>query len=230
MRVADQLKSNGRVTRGRIGVGIAEVTKDVAEPLGLSRAAGALVRSVEAAGPAEKAGLEVGDIILRFDGKPIDRSSDLPRLVGNTRPGSRVALQVWRKGAQREINVVVAEMMPEAQARSGPGRGGSSGQPGQGGQAAVVPNALGLVVSDLSEERKSQLRVKGGVQVDAAEGQAARAGIRQGDLILSLNNQDVPGAKQFNEQVAKLDRSKTHVMLVRRGDSARFVPIPPAAP
>lgn len=226
-RVADQLKANGRVTRGRIGVGIAEVTKDVAEPLGLNRAAGALVRSVEAGGPAEKAGLEVGDIIQRFDGKPIERSSDLPRLVGNTRPGTRVSLQVWRKGAQREINVVVAEMMPEAQARSGPGRGGSGGQ---GAQSGAAPNAFGLVVSDLSDERKSQLRVRGGVQVDAAEGMAARAGIRQGDLILSLNNQDVQGAKQFNEQVAKLDRSKTHVMLVRRGDNARFVPIPPGAP
>ena len=227
MRVADQLKASGRVTRGRIGVGIAEVTKDVAEPLGLSRAAGALVRNVEAGGPADKAGLEVGDIILRFDGKPIDRSSDLPRLVGNTRPGARVALQVWRKGATRELAVVVAEMLPEAQARAGSGR---SSAPGQGGSGAAAPNALGLVVSDLTEERKSQLRVRGGVVVDASEGSAAKAGIRAGDLILSLNNQDVTGAKAFNEQVARLDRTKTHVMLVRRADSARFVPIPPAAP
>ena len=227
MRVADQLKANGRVTRGRIGVGIAEVTKDVAEPLGLSRAAGALVRNVEAGGPADKAGLEVGDIILRFDGKPIERSSDLPRLVGNTRPGARVALQVWRKGAQRELAVVVAEMMPEAQARPGTGRNSPPGQGGSG--TATAPNALGLVVADLTEERKSQLRVRGGVVVETADGAAARAGIRPGDLILSLNNQDITGMRAFNEQVARLDRTKTHVMLVRRGDSARFVPIPPGA-
>jgi len=227
MRVADQLKANGRVTRGRIGVGIAEVTKDVAEPLGLSKAAGALVRNVETGGPADKAGLEVGDIILRFDGKPIDRSSDLPRLVGNTRPGARVTLQVWRKGAARELTVVVAEMLPEAQARSGSGR---SGAPNPGGSAGPAPNALGLVVADLTEERKSQLRVRGGVTVEVSEGAAAKAGIRSGDLILSLNNQDVTQARAFNEQVARLDRTKTHVMLVRRGDSARFVPIPPATP
>ncbi len=226
MRVGEQLKSNGRVTRGRIGVGIAEVTKDVAEPLGLSRAAGALVRSVEASGPADKAGLEVGDIILRFDGKPIERSSDLPRLVGNTRPGSRVTLQVWRKGAQRDIALTVAEMQPEAQARPGSNR---NAPPGSTVPGAPTPNALGLVVSDLPEDRRAQLRVRGGVQVDAAEGLAARAGVRPGDLILSLNNQDIASAKQFNEQVSKLDRSKAHVMLVRRGDSARFVPIPPGA-
>lgn len=227
MRVADQLKASGRVTRGRIGVGIAEVTKDVAEPLGLSRAAGALVRNVEAGGPADKAGLEVGDIILRFDGKPIERSSDLPRLVGNTRPGARVMLQVWRKGANRELAIVVAEMMPEAQAKTGAGRNSS---PGSGGSGATAPNALGLVVADLTDDRKSQLRVRGGVAVEAADGVAARAGIRPGDVILSLNNQDITSARAFNEQVARLDRSKTHVMLVRRGDSARFVPIPPAAP
>lgn len=228
MRVSDQLRANGRVTRGRIGVGIAEVTKDVADPLGLSRAAGALVRSVEAGGPADKAGLEVGDIILRFDGKPIERSSDLPRLVGNTRPGARVNLQIWRKGAQREISITVAEMQPDAQARAGGQRNGTPGAPGSS-PAAPAPNALGLVVAELPEERRAQLRVRGGVIVETAEGQAARAGIRPGDLILSLNNQDVSSAKQFNDQVAKLDRSKTHVMLVRRGDSARFVPIPPGA-
>jgi serine protease Do len=88
---------------------------------------------------------------------------------------------------------------------------------------------MGFVVSDLSEERKSQLRIRNGVLVDSVEGQATRAGIRQGDVILSINNQDVTSARQFNEAVAKLDRSKTHVMLVRRGDSAQFVPIRPMA-
>jgi serine protease Do len=224
MRVSDQLRASGRVTRGRIGVGIAEVTKDVAEPLGLPRAAGALVRNVEAGGPAEKAGIEVGDIILKFDGKPIERSTDLPRIVGNTKPGTKAPVSVWRKGAARELSLTVAEMQTETTARAP-----ASSKPAPGQAAPSQSNALGLVVSDISDERKTQLRIKSGVLVDAVEGQAARAGLRQGDVILSLNNQDVTNAKQFNDLVTKLDRTKTHVMLVRRGDNAQFVPIRPAA-
>ena len=224
MRVGDQLRATGRVTRGRIGVGIAEVTKDVAEPLGLPRAAGALVRNVEQGGPADKAGIEVGDIIQRFDGKPIERSSDLPRLVGNTRPGSKVPVTVWRKGAARDLSLTVAEMQQEATAQSSNPRGQAPGA--QGG--AVAANALGLAVSDLSDERKTQLRIKSGVLVDAVDGAAARAGLRTGDLILSINNQDVTSAKQFNDLVAKVDKAKTQILLVRRGDSAQFIPIRPA--
>ena len=223
MRVSDQLRATGRVTRGRIGVGIAEVTKDVAEPLGLPRAAGALVRNVEPAGPADKAGIEVGDIIQRFDGKPIERSSDLPRLVGNTRPGTKVPVTVWRKGASRELSLTVVEMQTEAAATTP----GQRAQPPGGAGGAAAANALGLTVSELTDERKTQLRIKSGVLVDTVDGAAARAGIRPGDLILSLNNQDVTSTKQFNELVAKLDRAKNHVLLVRRGDSAQFVPIRP---
>jgi serine protease Do len=225
MRVSDQLRASGRVTRGRIGVGIAEVTKDVAEPLGLPRAAGALVRNVEAGGPAEKAGIEVGDIILKFDGKPIERSTDLPRIVGNTKPGTKAPVSVWRKGAARELSLTVAEMQSEPTARAP-----AAGKPAPGQATPSQANALGLVVSDISDERKTQLRIKSGVLVDAVEGQAARAGLRQGDVILSLNNQDVANAKQFNEAVTKLDRTRTQVMLVRRGDNAQFVPIRPAGP
>jgi serine protease Do len=221
IRVVDQLKASGRVVRGRIGVGIAEVTKDVAEPLGLPRAAGALVRSVESGGPAERAGLEVGDIILRFDGKAIDKSSDLPRLVGGVRPGSKATLQVWRKGNTREVQITVAEAEPDRSAR---GRGPSgSAEPAPSASA----NALGLAVSDLSEERRAQLGIRSGVMIEAVEGAAARAGLRQGDILLSLDNQDVTSAKQFGELSAKLDRKRTHVVLVRRGDSAAFVPIKP---
>jgi len=224
MRVADQLKTHGRVVRGRIGVGIAEVTKDVAEPLGLPRAQGALVRSVEASGPAERAGLEVGDIILKFDGKAIDKASDLPRIVGSTRPGSRIPVEVWRKGGTRELQITVAEMEPERSARAGRGPGGA--QPGP--QAGA--NALGLAVSDIPDERRAQLRIRNGVVVDSVDGAAARAGLRPGDVIMSLNNQDVTGARQFNDLVARLDLSRTHVLLVRRGDSASFVPIRPSPP
>ena len=226
MRVADQLKASGRVVRGRIGVGIAEVTKDVAEPLGLPKAAGALVRSVEASGPAERGGIEVGDIILRFDGKTIEKSSDLPRIVGGTRPGTKVPVLVWRKGANRDLQVTVVEMEPERNQRASRGPGG---QPGSGQAAPAVANAFGLVVSEIPEERRTQLRIKGGVMVDAADGAAARAGLRAGDVLLSLDNQDITGVKQFNDLVAKADKAKPHVLLVRRGDNASFVPIRPGA-
>jgi serine protease Do len=222
MRVADQLRDTGRVTRGRIGVGIAEVTKDVAEALGLQRASGALVRSVEAGSPAERGGIEVGDIITRFDSKTIERSSDLPRLVGGTRPGTQVGVQVWRKGNTRDLSLTVAELEPDRNARAS-----SRGTPGENPERAAA-NMLGITVSDIPEERRQQLRIRQGVLVDAADGVAARAGIRQGDVILALNNQDITSAKQFNEMVGKLDRARTHVLLVRRGDSAQYVPVRPA--
>ncbi|GAA4410819.1 DegQ family serine endoprotease [Quisquiliibacterium transsilvanicum] len=221
MRVVEQLKTNGRVVRGRIGVGIADVTREVAEPLGLPRAGGALVRSVESGGPAERAGLEVGDIIQRFDGKPIDKASDLPRMVGDTRPGSKVALQVWRKGSIRDLQLTVAELQPDQSPRA---RAQQESQPG----AAARANALGLAVTDIPAERRAQLGIRNGVLVEAADGPAARAGLRQGDIVLSLDNQDVGSAAQFNELSGKLDRSRTHVLLVRRGDSAAFVPIKPS--
>ncbi len=217
MRVADQLKATGRVTRGRIGVQIGEVTKDVAESLGLSKAQGALVQRVEPGGPAEKAGLEAGDIILKFDGTAIEKSSDLPRLVGATKPGARSTVTVWRKGANKDIPVTVAELEPEKTAKSEPKK------PKQE-QAA---NPLGLVVSDLTDAQKKEAKVDAGVVIESAEGVAARAGLRPGDIIQRLNNTDVRDAKQFNALVAKLESKKMAVLLVRRGDSSQFVPLRP---
>lgn len=217
MRVAEQLRASGRVTRGRIGVQIGEVTKDVAESLGLSRAQGALIQRVEPGGPAEKGGLEAGDIILKFNGTPIEKSSDLPRLVGATKPGTRGTLTIWRKGASKDVNLTVAELEPEKVAK----KDERKAKPEQ------APNALGLVVSDLSDAQKKELRIDGGVIVDAAEGPAARAGLRGGDVILQVNNSDVKDARQFNALVSKLEPKKTAVVLVRRGDASQFVPIRP---
>jgi len=221
MRVADQLKGSGRVVRGRIGVGIAEVTKDVADALGLPRASGALVRNVESGGPADRGGVEVGDIILRFQGRTIERSSDLPRLVGGTTPGTAVTVQVWRKGNLRDLKMTVGELEPEQNAAASGG--------GKGERAPAAANALGLVVESLSDERRQQLRIRNGVVIKSAEGPAARAGLRPGDVILALNNQDTSSARQFDEMVARSDRTRTQVLLIRRGDSAQYVPIRPAS-
>jgi serine protease Do len=223
MRVADQLRTTGRVVRGRIGVGIAEVTKDIAEPLGLDKPTGALVRSVEQGGPAEKAGIEVGDIIRKFAGKQIERSSDLPRIVGNTKPDTPVAMDIWRRGASRQITVTVGEMSPDRTASAGP-----AGTPAPEKPTAKA-NWIGIAVADLSAAQRGELRTKGGAIIEAVEesGAAAQAGLRVGDVLLQVNNQDIQSAEQFNAVVARLDRRKTLVLLVRRGEAAQYIPIKP---
>ena len=219
MRVQEQLRASGRVVRGRIGVTIGTVSREVAEAIGLGKPQGALVTAVDPEGPAAKAGIEAGDVVLRFDGRSIDSQSDLPRIVGGTKPGSKVSMNVWRKGTARDVQVTVAEMAQEPQAA----RRGETPP-----RTPAPTNALGLTVSDLPAEKLKEIGVRGAVQVDAVDGPAASAGLRQGDLILSVNNMDVTSAKQFNEQVAKLDRKRNVALLVRRGDSTQFVIVRPA--
>ncbi|WP_194164351.1 DegQ family serine endoprotease [Lacisediminimonas profundi] len=218
MRVAEQLRTSGKVTRGRIGVAIGEVTKEVAESLGLPRAQGALVQRVEAGAPAEKAGIEAGDIILRYNGTPIEKSSDLPRLVGSTKPGSKATLSIWRKGAGRDVPIIVAEMESDKAAAKKEERKAKPEQP---------TNFLGLGVMDLTDAQKKELRVDGGVLVEVAEGPSARAGLRPGDLILRINNTDVKDTKQFAAVVSKLDPKRAPLLLVRRGEATQFVPVKP---
>ena len=221
MRVADQLRVSGRVQRGRLGVQIDQVSKEVAESLGLSKAQGALVRSIEAGSPAEKAALEPGDIILRFDGKPIDKASDLPRQVGNTKPGARVAMQIWRRGAVREVMITVGEFEPEKPVKK-------AAAPAEKPASSAVAKALGLSLSDLTDAQKKELRLRGGVRVDAATDAAARAGIQEGDVVLALANQETPTLQSLEAIAAKLDRAKPVSLLIRRGEWAQYVVIRPA--
>ncbi|MCC6071924.1 Do family serine endopeptidase [Massilia sp. GCM10020059] len=217
MRVADQLRKTGKVTRGRMGVQIGEVSKEVAESLGLGKARGVEVSLVEPGGPADKAGIKVGDIILRYNGQPIERSADLPRLVGASAIGSRAVVTVWRKGQQQDIVVNIAELEED--------RPGTPAQKSPRGDA--LPNALGLAVSDLTEAQRKTLRVEGGVKVDASTGAAAAAGLRAGDLILQVNNVDVKDARQFNAIIARLDPKKSVALLVRRENTTRYEVIKP---
>ena len=219
MRVSDQLRASGKVTRGRIGVQIGEVTKDVAESLGLTRAQGALVQRVETGGPAEKGGIEAGDVILKFNGAAIERASDLPRMVGSTKPGTRSTVTVWRKGAMRELPLTITELEPEKVAQKAEKKA----------KVEQVANMLGLFVSDLTAAQVKELKIDGGVIVELAEGFAARAGLRAGDILLRLNDTDIKDARQFNALVAKLDVKKTTLLLVRRGDSSQFVTVKPHA-
>ena len=219
MRVADQIRKTGKVTRGRLGVQISEVTTDVAESLGMGRARGAEVAMVEPGGPADKAGVKVGDIILKFNGKDIDRSSDLPRLVGGSVVGSRATVTVWRRGSQIDLPVTIVELQDEKSptAKATP----KKPAPDQ------APNALGLHVSDLSAAQKRDLKTEAGVLVEFAEGRAASAGIRQGDVIQQMNNVEITSASQLNGLVAKLDAKKPVALLVRRDNVSRYLVIRP---
>jgi serine protease Do len=218
MRVADQLKKTGHVTRGRLGVQIGEVTRDVAQALGLDRARGAEVAMVEPGGPAEKAGIKVGDIILKFNGQPIDKTPDLPRLVGESKVGSRATVTVWRRGQQQDIPVTIVELRDEKAA---------IGKPAPKKGTPAETNALGLHVIDLTAAQKRELKSDAGVVVDSVQGRAATAGIEQGDLILQIDNVEIRSASQFNGIVAKLDPKKPVAVLVRREDVTQYVVIKP---
>jgi len=219
MNVQEQLRTSGRVIRGRIGVAIGEVSKDVSDAIGLNRPRGALVSNVERDSPADKAGIEAGDVILKFSGRDVDRSSDLPRIVGSTKPGTKAPIQVFRKGKTMDLQVTVAELPADKiQAR----RDG-----GEAPRSTEKANALGLVVADVPADKLKELHVRGAVQVEAVDGPAARVGVRPGDLILALNNTEVTNSKQFNDLVAKLDPKTRVLMLVRRGDQSTFLIIRP---
>lgn len=218
-RVADQLRTVGRVIRGRIGVSIAPVTKEVAESIGLGQPRGALVQGVEKDSPADKAGIEAGDIIVKVDGKAVDKSGDLPRIIGGTKPGTKSTLQVFRRGSLRDVGITVAEFEADRAVRRG-------AEPGSG-PAAPTKSALGITVSDLSDAQKRELRLRGGVRVDVVEGAAARAGIREGDVILSIDNTEVADAKQFASVAAKAEKAKAVSVLVRRGDWVNYLVIRP---
>jgi serine protease Do len=218
MEVQGQLRQFGRVSRGRIGVVIQEVSKELAESFGLQKPQGALVNAVEKGGPAEKAGVEAGDIIIKFDGKPVPSSNELPRIVGGTKPGSKASIELWRKGATRELTVTVGEL-PEDRVAS---RSDRRGKPPE-----VAANRFGFVVVDLTAEQKRDLKI-GGVMVDEVKGNR-RADVRTGDVITAVTSRgqttDVRSTEQFNKLLAQLDSGATLTLHVRRGESNLFVTV-----
>jgi serine protease Do len=215
--VADQLRTNGKMTRGRIGVALGEMTKEIAESLGLGKPRGAYVRNVEPGGPAASGGIESGDVILSFNGHDIAKSTDLPRAVGEAKPGSGANVQVWRKGATRDLVVTVADTDTTQAAIK------KSDLPSSNG---VSGNALGVLVNEPSDSKKKELNIRNGVEVIGVnEGPLLRAGVRPGDVIIRVADTDVAGVKQFEALVKGLDPNKAVPVFVRRADSTLVIPV-----
>lgn len=219
MDVVNQLRTTGKVTRGRIGVSIQEVTRELADSFGLPKIAGALISAVEKGGPADKAGVRPSDVILKFDGKTVNSSADLPRIVAATKPGNKVGVQLWRKGNTMEVSLVVAEIREE---------GGDVAQRGSRGNAEGTSESetrLGLVVSELNEQQKAELGVEGGLIVEDMKGPAARSQLQRGDVILAIGNIEIHNFEQFNDVLKKVPKGRNIALLVRRSEGTVYVPI-----
>ena len=218
MQVSEQLRTSGKVTRGRIGVTIQELTQELAESFGLSKPNGALISSVEKNAPADKAGIEPSDVILKFDGKPVINSSDLPRIVAAIKPGTKVAVELWRKGGLKQVTVEVAEM-PED---SGTERASNKQDESMGEQIS----RLGISVSELSQEQQQDLQINGGLLVQVVKGASARAaGLQKGDVLLAIGNVEIRSLAQFTELVKHVPKGKNVALLVRREDTTSYVAI-----
>ncbi|MGE4408079.1 DegQ family serine endoprotease [Pseudomonas sp.] len=214
MDVANQLRTDGKVNRGWLGVVIQEVNKDLAESFGLERPAGALVAQVMDGGPAAKSGLRVGDVILSLNGKPIIMSADLPHLVGALKPGSKAKMEVVRDGDRKTLDVNIGAMPEEGDAVAASGSGGQERS----------DNRLGVKVTELTEEQKKSLDLPGGVVItEILNGPAAMIGLRPGDVITHLNNQAINSAATFARVAEQLPKNRSVSMRVLRQGRASFI-------
>ena len=191
---------------------------DVAAAIGLAKAEGAMVSGVEPDAPADKAGILPGDVILKFNDKSIAKWSDLPRIVGQTKPGISVPIEVWRKGKAQTLNISVGELKPDEKV--------SAKVDAKPEKASVTVLGMGIIPVDA--ETRKELRIKGGVQVLSAEGAASAAGIAEGDVILAVNDTDVTSPEQFAKAVTALDKTRPVGLMVRRGDQTQWVAVKPA--
>jgi serine protease Do len=212
--VKTQLVQHGRVERGRIGVSIQDVNQSLAQSFGLDRPRGALIAPVESGGPADKAGLKPGDVLLAIEGKEIERSNELPPLVASVKPGDKATFQVWRDRKKVPVTVTVGELKPDKVAAA-------TGRPQQ--QAAVDSEKLGLALRQPNEAERRQLNGATGLVVERATGPAASAGIRPGDVVSAINGVPVRSIEDVRKT---LERAGEHVaLLIRRGDASLHVPV-----
>ncbi len=221
MNTVSQLREKGRVTRGRIGVQIQQVSKEEAEAFGLGAPRGALVNGVDGDGPAAKAGVEVGDIILKADGKEVRSQSELPRIISSVRPGTRIDVTVWRKGAQKNLQITVAEMKED---------GGSTTSRGNrpAPKEKAKPNRMGFVLSDLTDDQKKEASVRFGVLVEDVA-PSVRGNVQPGDIILAIvrsgTTTEARSAAQVNELLAKVDKGGSVTLQMKRGEQQFFATV-----
>ena len=208
-KVQQQLVATGKVTRGRLGVTIQEVNQSLADAFGLKRPMGALVSAVEAGSPAERAGLEPGDVIVRAGDVEVDRSSDLPARITEMKPGTAVKLEVIRKGAAKTLTATVGEQRPPQQAKED--------------SSSPASNRLGLAVRPLDRDEKKEAGLGNGLVIEQASGPAARAGLQPGDVIVACNGTPVTSVEQLRKL---LGQAKSNVaLLIQRDDAKIFVPV-----
>ena len=222
--IQQQLKLHGKVSRGRMGVSIQDMSKELAESFGLSKPSGALINTVEKGGPAEKAGILPGDVIQRFDSRPIVQASDLPRIVGLSKPGSRVPVQVWRAGSVRELSMVVGEMEVDEKLAASASK--------RQGRPEATANRLGLVLRELAPEQRRALGISGGLLVEEVRNGATRTDLRRGDLIRAVVikgvQTELSSIEQFNALLSRFGRNDPVTLWVRRGENQLFVTIKPS--
>ena len=215
--VANQLKTDGRVRRGRIGVVIQEVTAELADSFGLDKPRGALVSRVEKGQAASKAGIQTSDIILTFDGNNVETSNDLPRIVGQTRPGKKVDVEVWRDKRSRTLSLTVGEIPADITSESK--------KEDSKNVSTNVIEELGLMVSDMDTQQLKQLELDSGVKIDRVAGVGEQAGLRPGDIVLALNNDDVESVSQFKLLMERYKDARSVALLIQRGGGSLYVPI-----
>jgi len=221
MHVAEELKTTGHVTRGLLGVYLGDIDKDVAKSLGLTNVNAAMVAKLSEDSPADKAGIKNGDIILKFNDIDVDGSAPLRRAIASTEPGKPIKLQVWRNGKVRDVTVVLGVLPTESLAQVEP--------PPQIVDKPEVQNAYGISIDDLSLSQKKTLKLSRGVLVSDVDGPAERAGLQAGDILLTINDQDIRNGHHFTELLEKADPKKPLLLLAQRGDSAQFIVVHPSS-
>jgi serine protease Do len=212
--VSKQLQATGTVSRGRLGVSIQELSKELAMSFKLDSAAGVLIASVEPGGPADKAGLKRGDVILKYDGKAVESAVELPRLVASSKPGTEATLDVWRQGASRSIKVTLGEFAVAAAAAAR-----------KAADTSQTPNSIGLAVSELPAAGRKALGVTFGVVVEAVTGPAEKTQMRAGDVITAVEDTNLTSLRQFSEIIAEKKPGAQIALLVRRGDASLYVAV-----
>lgn len=210
IQVKDQIVATGRASHARLGVAVQEVNQTFADSFKLDKPEGALVSNVEKGGPADQAGLRSGDVIRKVDGEPIVASGDLPAVIGQKKPGTKVTLDVWRQGARQELSARLGDASEKANSVA------KNDERAGGGK-------LGLALRPLQPQEKREAAVESGLLIEDAGGAAALAGVQAGDVLLAINGTPAKSVEQVREVVNKADKSIA--LLIQRDGDRIFVPV-----